>query len=514
MRLLNQAITCTIVQIGGIMKIRTCSCGNPIDENGLFCTSCGKKIEKLPPACENCGTPIESDALFCIKCGTKVESTPAIPVQPKAVPVPQPVPDFNDSKPIENNQNISNGESLADILPEEIKNPAVISRENQPSFTDITANSTDYNTAIDNAFPQNTAQPTIHIDGSKQDVESNSILQPAEKKKVSAKSVFTVILSVFLCIVLFGSTIGAELVLIVRQSVTSESIKSSIEKIDVSKIYVPSTVVQKTQSAFSSSDLQSESKNTSENSSKVSKAEKQTLPEYIMSIYDEEILNEYDIDEKKIEKLLEQDFVKDFVAEKVGGYADDLIKKTSEGELSTKEVVRFIEKNTDKIKDVTGYKVEQEDFDKITAFLDDNKVLENVSVASVSEQSPILIGVVRTAFSYFTFAALVVVALLLIFALFMLNKRSISNTAFYAGSSVFCAGGVLLVIGLMSSFVDNIVAKLLGDMAGIITPLLQPVYSGFVLAGIVTAGIGAILLIVSIAFSFLSNKNQGSVIKS
>ncbi len=51
-----------------------CECGNILNENAIFCSQCGKKVEKQekPLFCTNCGSKVKSDAVFCDSCGNRV----------------------------------------------------------------------------------------------------------------------------------------------------------------------------------------------------------------------------------------------------------------------------------------------------------------------------------------------------------------------------------------------------------------------------------------------------------
>lgn len=59
------------------------NCGAMIDDDSLFCSSCGTKLEKAdsetpktgdpPKRCPYCGTPIEEGASYCIECGMRID---------------------------------------------------------------------------------------------------------------------------------------------------------------------------------------------------------------------------------------------------------------------------------------------------------------------------------------------------------------------------------------------------------------------------------------------------------
>lgn len=57
--------------------MRTCgNCGAPLDNDALFCTECGTKVEPMGMQCPNCGASVENNSAFCHKCGTPMGGTP------------------------------------------------------------------------------------------------------------------------------------------------------------------------------------------------------------------------------------------------------------------------------------------------------------------------------------------------------------------------------------------------------------------------------------------------------
>ena len=49
-------------------------CGASLDNDALFCTSCGNKVGASGRSCPSCGAPLDEDSLFCAECGTRIES--------------------------------------------------------------------------------------------------------------------------------------------------------------------------------------------------------------------------------------------------------------------------------------------------------------------------------------------------------------------------------------------------------------------------------------------------------
>lgn len=48
-------------------------CGAQLQEDSVFCSYCGKKIEFR--SCSHCGAKLEDDSVFCSKCGMRLQDT-------------------------------------------------------------------------------------------------------------------------------------------------------------------------------------------------------------------------------------------------------------------------------------------------------------------------------------------------------------------------------------------------------------------------------------------------------
>lgn len=51
------------------------NCGKQLDDDSVFCTSCGMKLDEIQNKkfCANCGNELDDDAVFCSKCGSKIQ---------------------------------------------------------------------------------------------------------------------------------------------------------------------------------------------------------------------------------------------------------------------------------------------------------------------------------------------------------------------------------------------------------------------------------------------------------
>ncbi len=64
-------------------------CGAALDDDALFCHSCGHKLQ-AQGLCRSCGAPLEPDARFCPKCGTPIEEGARPDTAPAAKAAPGP----------------------------------------------------------------------------------------------------------------------------------------------------------------------------------------------------------------------------------------------------------------------------------------------------------------------------------------------------------------------------------------------------------------------------------------
>lgn len=55
------------------------NCGKQLDDDSLFCTYCGMKLDEIQNKkfCANCGNELDDDAVFCSKCGYKIQHVEA-----------------------------------------------------------------------------------------------------------------------------------------------------------------------------------------------------------------------------------------------------------------------------------------------------------------------------------------------------------------------------------------------------------------------------------------------------
>ena len=80
-------------------------CGMPVNEDSVFCSSCGARLKEAEPVeepepdpsiiiCPRCGSEMRKDMRFCTACGNPLSDPAPVPAQPEPEPEPAAEPDF------------------------------------------------------------------------------------------------------------------------------------------------------------------------------------------------------------------------------------------------------------------------------------------------------------------------------------------------------------------------------------------------------------------------------------
>lgn len=487
------------------MENLNCSCGYALDKKNLFCPACGKKVEeKLPPnICSNCKNELSENEKFCPTCGTKNE--PQVKKAdnnqaPQMIQEP-PVPNVDSNS---ENEVKSTDDMLADLLPNEqdVGEPIAIIQndfaDTQPIENDINTYQMQSDSNVNEKAEEQDSSQSAKLDESNESLaqsenvvttQDDSVFVQAEKMGGRGNGVLKAIISVVLSILIFVFILATQMVLIVRGTFNQENIKTSIEETNISEIKVPKSIIESTHLK----DLELDND--------------KNVSEYIVSIMDPQIVDQYDITESKIEKLLDESFIKNFLSDKITDYTDDVFKKTDMGQVTKKEIIKFIEDNSDKIEKTIDYRVSDEDIEKISTFFDENNVMEKISISYIREEQPKLMDAVKFSFSYLVVGLLIILTLLAAFAIFMVNKKKLDSVFYYLGSTAICSGSVVIILGILSYASSKIIKSVIGEFYAIVKPLTEIIFSQLILTGLITLGVGFVLIVTSVLISkFTKNK--------
>lgn len=499
------------------MENFNCSCGSVIDKNSSFCPFCGKKVEipLLLNVCSNCKADLPPDAKFCSRCGSNQEPQIQEVTTPQQNLEQPPVLSENENDQTDNN-------ILSDLLPNENIETGATTDLNNEQFDNYQQNADEQVNAVadtgattdlsDEEYNQYQMQPqaeTIYEPPVEQpqvlgetplisqsqsnendsDFEDENALVQVENKSGQGIKFLKAFISVLLSFIIFVLALGTQLIFIVRTTLNEENIKTAVNEIDISELQMPKVVIEQTnREGFEISD-------------------DQTVAEYILAITDPDLIDDHDITTKKVEKFLNESVVKDFLANNIYLFADDILNETDEGGVSKKEITNFIKKNSSKFEKTIGYSISDNDIDKISNFLDEDNVLDKISPSYLRDEAPKQMGVIKFLFSYLFIILLCLLILLSIIAIFVINKKKIDSVFYYVGSSAMFCGAVALILGIFSNTVNNIIKPYVKELFTIIKPVTEIVHSQLIFISLVTLGVGIIFIVISILISkFSKNK--------
>lgn len=268
--------------------------------------------------CTKCGRTLPDGAKFCTFCGRqlRVPTPPAAESAPQTLPRPAAVfdPDvrYDDvfsgttgaAAQAEPRQSPVQPEPWNTPTQQNPSQPVYLPRQNDPQFQ-TWGGAPAYGGA--QPMPEN---PTV---------VPNMIGQTRVagwKKAVSA----------FLCVFLVLSCLAAATVFAIRSAFNSETIRETINELDAREIEMQSP-----------------------------DGEILTLPEYIRKVLKSDMEKDYGINDRELTDLLNARFFKDYLADRLGNYADYLLGKDELDPLTEKEVANFLLHNSSEIYRITGY---------------------------------------------------------------------------------------------------------------------------------------------------------------
>lgn len=278
-----------------------------------------------------------------------------------------------------------------------------------------------------------------------------------------------ILLTIF--VILFGFT--ASLVVIARKSIDESSIRKFVKSIDISDI----------------------------DAEFINGSSADTLSEYICEVsWDEFGIK---LSEGDVEEILDEDYVRNFLSDKIDDYIEDLLYETGDGSIDVDELIDFLEKNNDSFAKITGYSFSDYDLDNIKDSL--RKPLKSTRLSNYRDDYESGFGVVRNLLSYGFMAIMAGLAGICAIVIIILSQPK--------SSSLINIGVSCGIIGVL----DFALALRIGTMAHQFNKvwelgtrfwqkLLSPMKNAGIVTGLVFLLIGVILLIVGCLCKQAKNK--------
>lgn len=389
-----------------------------------FCGKCGAELDKEVGLCPICDSEqlssVKSTFKFCTVCGCVMDQTTGTcPNCSKAEDAAAAQEQF---------------EETTVILPAAETVPlSEVTPMDDTAFSDVAEVDSVPLSAVATAEPVASA-PTA----------------PAKKKS----SALTVILTVLVCLFLFLTTVMGTVIVVARRSTTEDGALKLLEEMEIVE-----TINRLNETAVNN-------KADEDNEDKKSDDEKfiDNLNDYLLKKAG------FPLTERELEELIEDSTIKEFLAEKIALYCEDLYEGNDSFSLRKRDVVELLEDNERVIRREFKTSVPDDIFEDLANWLVDDDAIEQMSVEKLKENMPVAYYALHIGLSYFTVAFLVLLVLLCIFAMI---KNSPSQAACGAGITFTVIGAVFSIAALIALWLPSLwetmcAESLIGTILGIV----------------------------------------------
>lgn len=151
-------------------------------------------------------------------------------------------------------------------------------------------------------------------------------------------------------------------------------------------------------------------------------SKKETLPELIHDSIPGALQKFFEL--KDIEKLVEKDFVKEFAAEQLSQYIEDVFYDTGDGVLETEEMEDFFDENDKGISKALGHDLTSSMYDSIIMYLEDEDIEKHTDLSELREDNEEIFTVIRIMGSYPVLIGCAVLCVVLLIGICCINGAS------------------------------------------------------------------------------------------
>ena len=417
---------------------RFCSrCGSLNDESTGLCPVCDReKLEAMRSPqrkvnfCAVCGTPIDQETGNCPNCTKPIEEVPAAEATVAVETT------FVADEPMVEESSAEASEVVIETVAEEPETAVAV--QETPVFEPIPIQ-----------------EPAVAV----------------EYKKRSGAG--KVILTIFLSFLLFITSLLSVVVICVRYTTSQNTIQSVLEEIDY--VEVLNNVLQTEEVVSGEFGDVTDTRSFSDN-----------LCEYL-----EEEHGVENVDSKQIEEFIEESTIMDFISEKAAAYVSDIYSGSDDFDITVKDVEALVEDNAEVFEEHFGVTVTDNEVKKITEWLVDEEMLEEISTSAVKDDSSEIYYVLNIGFSYFTLVILLVLVLLCLVGMGLVDW---SKGAMGAGIVFTIIGGLFTAVALVLAGLPALLSSFIGE--NFISDIVMKVLSANLVVFASVLGLGVLLLVI------------------
>ncbi len=246
----------------------------------------------------------------------------------------------------------------------------------------------------------------------------------------------------------------------------------------------------------------------------ISRGKTDSLAEALYDEYYEAAVNsnaDIVLSEDELEEFFEESTIQDFVAEKSADFLSSFLNGETDAKITKEEIVDLIEDNEKVVEKITGGQtLSDNDYAMIEEFIEKENLVEQFDMTKMGLDTGLAedLSLVRTSYST-VFWLLIGACLFVLLLIALFNLLGHFLTALYSGIALLVAGGIgALSLAAQSAILSMARAEMSNTEMNIITPLVDTIFRGFWIAGLVAMAAGTLCIILFAIMRIVGRKKR------
>ena len=421
----------------------------------MFCTGCGNRISESEKFCKVCGTRnnyYNSD--MQLRTGVQKEQA----VMEQLGQAPQAAPAVLQTEVPTGSQTVVPSGSWADLPVGQVIQPEVVILP------------------VDQISQKEASGDAPKLEAGNVIVKPVNTADMKEKKPVKVVGTGAKVGSIFLSILAFLLTFTFLVALFLKYTLSLGALEASLQKIDYTGIELGELLAD--------SDLD------------IDVREGDTTIDVVYEALTEH--GRVDISRGDVEEIFEETSFTDYISEKLSGYARYAVTGAEPEEITAREIVRLVKENRNEIEEITGLELTSEDLDELEDYLEEDGVLDSISLNKIDETLEVNnMDKLRGFFSDTLLMIIIIVGLLLLIGDTVLIghlHRRVKAMLGYIGIPVFAGGLLFTMTFILLSIMKSRFFKEIKALYNSIKPVISSILTRGILIGVITALIGMLMV--------------------
>jgi len=315
----------------------------------------------------------------------------------------------------------------------------------------------------------------------------NNMAEPIKTKKPKKKNgPIAYVLAVFLCIFIFIFSMGFLALFTVRGTLNENAINSIVDRIDITTIRVGRML-----------NLEGDAY-----------IDNYTLPQWLLSRTNVEVIRRYSITERTFERMLEQTTLTTFVVETLTRYAEGLLRGDGSINVTTREIMRLVERNENTIYRISNYRVSQNDRNNLEQGLADGDIQNTSRLDYILGEGGVT--AIRWVLSVPVLAALVLLVVLFGLIVFLVYGRQARPAVVSVGYTLIITGALFGTLSLFANSIVRVFIPVSVDRQ-LVDAALSVIRGNGILSALIVFICGIVMIAAAMAVIAIKNKKREGV---